>query len=332
MKNVLHGCIASLSLVLCACVAPPAVPPSDDEVYKSYMHGHMEMLRTHAPWMTDAQRQKHAEAQAAEVIKSLKAQERLGRVIPPVMIPLPAPPSTSMPKAAEAPSPSLPEAEVTAAAPQAGSAVQPQATAVEPVPVVRAMPTASIATAQLPTPEATFAEPAGVGPLAFIDGTYVIEDGSYSMDIEQDGSDLVVVEPNKRSIYVRQGDGSYYFSDPTTGSTFSLRYVDERTVEADRVPSSGSPSVLKRVEVQAATEASSLNQAYAAIAQRYGEMAQSDPDNAQAWTMCSAVAFKRSLADGEDFSRYARQMSETLKLIAVDSINPCSDAIPDAYW
>lgn len=329
MKSVLHGSIASLSLVLCACVAPPAVPSSDEEVYKSYMQGHMEMLRTHAPWMTDAQRQAHAEAQAAEVIKSLKDQERFGRVIPPVMIPLPAPPSTSMPKAAEAPSPSPPEAEVAAAAPQVGSAVQLQATAAEPVPVDRAVPTASIATAQLPALEATIAEPR---PLASLDGTYVIEDGSYSMDIEQDGSDLVVVEPNKRSIYVRQGDGSYHFSNPTTGSTFSLRFVDERTVEADRVPSSGTPSILKRAEVQAATEASSLNQAYAAIAQRYREMAQSDPDNAQAWTMCSAVAFRRSQVAGEDFSHYARQMSETLKLIAVDSINPCSDAIPDAYW
>jgi hypothetical protein len=48
--------------------------------------------------------------------------------------------------------------------------------------------------------------------------------------------------------------------------------------------------------------------------------------------MCSAVAFKRSLSDGEDFSRYARQMADTLKLIAVDSANPCSDAIPDSFW
>jgi hypothetical protein len=48
--------------------------------------------------------------------------------------------------------------------------------------------------------------------------------------------------------------------------------------------------------------------------------------------LCSAVAFKRSLSDGEDFSRYARQMAETLKLITVDSTNLWPDAIPGSFW
>ncbi|MNF59525.1 hypothetical protein D3C84_411180 [compost metagenome] len=320
MRSVLHGSMAaSLSLVLCACVAPSAVPPSDDEVYKSYMRGHLDMLRTHAPWMTDAERQAHAQAQAAEVIKSLKAQEQLGRVIPPIMIPLPAPPSAHVPEAVETPSSPLPEPEVVAIAPQA-----------EPVQVYRAAPTLRPAPidSQSPTPEVAPTEPIE----ASLAGTYVIEDGSYSMEVEQDGDDLVVVDSNKRSIYKRQSDDSYQFHNPNTGSTFSLRFLDERTVEADRVPSAGMPSILKRVEMQAAAQASTVNEAYAAIAQHYQGMAQSDPANAQAWTMCSAVAFKRSLSDGKDFSRYARQMAETLKLLAVDSANPCSDAIPDSFW
>ncbi|MCY1537083.1 hypothetical protein D9M68_725680 [compost metagenome] len=273
--------------------------------------------------MTDAERQTHAQAQAAEVIKSLKAQEQFGRVIPPIMIPLPAPPSAPVPEVVETPSPPLPAPEVVATAPQA-----------EVVQVDRAAPTLPPLPigSQLPTPEVATAESAKNEPRDSLEGTYVIEGGSYSMDVEQDGGDLIVVDSNKRSIYKRQGDGSYQFYDPNTGYTFSLRFLDERTVEADRVPSAGTPSILKRVEVQAAAQASTVNDAYAAIAQHYHEMAQSDPDNAQAWTMCSAVAFKRSLSDGEDFPRYARQMAETLKLIAVDSTNPCSDAIPDSFW
>lgn len=98
------------------------------------------------------------------------------------------------------------------------------------------------------------------------------------------------------------------------------------------MPSAGTPSILKRAEVQAASEALTVNETYAAIAKHYNELAQSDSDSAQAWTICSAVAFKRSLSDGEGFSRCASQMAETLKPIAADSTNPCSDAIPDSFW
>lgn len=75
-----------------------------------------------------------------------------------------------------------------------------------------------------------------------------------------------------------------------------------------------------------------MNQTNVAIARHYNALAQNDSDNAQAWTMCSAVAFKRSLSDGEGFSHNASQMAETLKLMAVDGTNPCSDAIPDFFW
>lgn len=69
------------------------------------------------------------------------------------------------------------------------------------------------------------------------------------MDIEQDGDDLVVVDSNKRSIHKKQGGGSYQFYNPDTDSTFSLCFLDERTVEVDPVPSAGTPSILKRAEV-----------------------------------------------------------------------------------
>lgn len=92
MMSTTHASIVGLSLAMCACVSQPVAPTSYDEIYNSYVQGHMEMLRTHAPWMTEAETQAHAQAQAAEVIKSLKAQKQLGEVVPPIMIPLPPPP------------------------------------------------------------------------------------------------------------------------------------------------------------------------------------------------------------------------------------------------
>lgn len=330
-----HASIVGLSLAMCACVSQPVAPTSYDEIYNSYVQGHMEMLRTHAPWMTEAETQAHAQAQAAEVIKSLKAQKQLGEVVPPIMIPLPPPPSTNAASTVE--TPSLPQqslaAVVTARQPE--SAIQPPAPIAEraladqevtpPIPLPKTVE-------MQPAPAIALTEPAKSEDQSTLAGTYVIEDGSYSITIEEESGNVVVVEPNKRSIYERQGDGSYQFYNSNTGSTFSLRFLDKRTVEADRVPSEGTPSILKRVDTPAANKALEMNETYAAVARRYSEMAQTDPSNAQAWTMCSAVAFKRSLSDGEDFSRYAMQMSETLKVILEDTGNPCSDAIPNEYW
>ena len=169
-------------------------------------------------------------------------------------------------------------------------------------------------------------------PATFTGGTYAMQDGSYSIDLQQDGNNLVVVEPNKRSVYEKQNDGSYQFYNSNTGSTFGLRLIDARTVEVYRIPLSGSPARLVLVSAPAAAKLSDENDGYTAIAEHYRARAQSDSANAQAWTMCSAVALKRSMSDGQDFARYASQMAQVLKQTLVDTTNPCSDAIPSQYW
>ncbi|MDT4834494.1 hypothetical protein FQZ97_681320 [compost metagenome] len=319
MKFASLASILGVFLVLSACATPSVPSQSYDEVYRSYLQGHLEMLKTQAPWMTEAQRQAHAQAQADEVIKSLKAQEQLGGVVPPVLVPLPQPPAGDTSMAVEAPQPEQSVAEISVPVP----AMQPSTAHAQ-----AASPTLARVSPQSEVPVAASEVAENDESLA---GTYVIEGGSYSMTVEQEGNALVVVDSSKRSRYERQGDGSYQYYNPDTGSTFSLRFVDRGRVEADRVPSEGTPTILARVDAPTAANAATDNQAHAAIAQRYSEMAQSDPDNAQAWSMCAAVAFKRSQSDGEDFSRYARQMAETLKLMDANG-NPCSDAIPDIYW
>ncbi|BAN45737.1 hypothetical protein [Metapseudomonas resinovorans] len=317
MKLASLASILGVTLVLSACTTPSVTAQSYDQVYESYLQGHLEMLKTQAPWMTEAQRLAHAKAQADEVIKSLKAQERLGGVVPPVLVPLLQPPAVDASKPVEVPQPAQSAAQTLVPQPQ------PSATSAQAEPT-----TLSNASSQSEAPVTAPEKGAQEESLA---GTYVIEGGSYSMTVEQEGNALVVVDGNKRSRYEPQGDGSYRYYNPVSGSTFSLRFDDHGRVEADRVPSEGTPSILARVDAPIAADAATDNQAHLAIAQRYSELAQNDPDNAQAWTMCAAVAFKRSQSDGEDFSRYARQMADNLKLMDANG-NPCSDAIPDVYW
>lgn len=169
-------------------------------------------------------------------------------------------------------------------------------------------------------------------PAFAVKGTYVLKDGSYSITVEEDGANLVVVEPNKRSVYTPAGDGSYRFHNDVTGSDFYMRVLDDDTLEAGRVPQTGSPSILKRANTAAAMAALETNDTVTGIAEAYAERAQSEPDNAQAWSFCSAVAFKRAMGEDDEAAQFARQSAELLRSILGGSANPCPDAIPQKYW
>lgn len=169
------------------------------------------------------------------------------------------------------------------------------------------------------------------GPVAAVQGTFVLADGSYSINVEEDGGNLVVVEPNKRSVYTPDGSGAYVFHNDNTGSDFYLRVHDESTIEAGRVGST-TPWMLKKVDAAGAAAALETNDAHVAVAERYAALAESDPDNAQAWSMCSAVAFKRAMGEDAAFAQYAQQAAQMLQLVMTGPANPCEDAIPARYW
>lgn len=170
------------------------------------------------------------------------------------------------------------------------------------------------------------------GQASAVSGTFVLQDGSYSITVEEEGGNLVVVEPNKRSVYTPDGSGRYQFHNENTGSNFYLQVIDDDTLEAGRVPQSGAPSILKRVDTAAAMAAFEENDELTTIAQGYAERAQSDPDNAQAWSFCAAVAFKRAMGEGAESAQFAQQTAEVLQSIMEGTGNPCPDAIPSQYW
>jgi hypothetical protein len=159
-------------------------------------------------------------------------------------------------------------------------------------------------------------------------GTYVIDSGGYSIEVKMDGENLVVVEPNKTSVYEKQGDGSYQFTNPNNGITYGIRVVDDRTIEAFK-PGSDSPAT--RLSLLGSTEGSSPavvadSDKYEAIAGHYSELAGSGSADAQAYSACAAVAMKRSVATQADADVYANQMAGMIRQIMVDpSVNPCPD-------
>ena len=169
------------------------------------------------------------------------------------------------------------------------------------------------------------------GQVGAVQGTFVLADGSYSINVEEDGGNLVVIEPNKRSVYTPDGSGAYVFHNANTGSNFYLRVHDESTIEAGRVGTT-TPWMLEKVDATSAAAAVETNDAHIAVAERYAALAESDPNETQAWAMCSAVAFKRAMGEDAQFAQYAQQTAQMLKMIMASPANPCEDAIPSQYW
>jgi hypothetical protein len=178
----------------------------------------------------------------------------------------------------------------------------------------------------------------------FSDGTYVLDGGSYSIEVRAEGNDLVVVEPNKTSTYRRQSDGTYHFYNPNTDTVYGIRIVSDHVIEAfkpgqdDNQPSrlsrlGGPPPRREQAAAPPAPAAAPAPNGHAVLAQSYQERARTDPDNVQSWTACAAAAMKRSVATEAEADVYGRQLALVLKSIMVDpSRSPCEDAIPPALW
>ena len=205
----------------------------------------------------------------------------------------------------------------------------------------------ALAIAGVPVAPSAFAQTS-----QFSDGTYILEGGSYSIEVTQEGGRLTVVEPNKTSVYERQADGTYHFYNPNTDTVYGLRVVDNQTIEAfepfvrgnaptrlvrlggapaprPAAPPAPDPAPVARSVAKAALPSNPPMK----IAERYQQLALDDPDNAQAWTFCAAAALKRAMATGEEADAYAWEAAERLKLIMTDPRkSPCEDAIPPSAW
>jgi hypothetical protein len=164
-------------------------------------------------------------------------------------------------------------------------------------------------------------------------GTYMVEGGSYMIELRQDGDTLVVVEPNKESPYARQADGSYAFYNPNTDTNYGIRIVDANTIEAFKpdYPDNPGTRLVRMGGAVASVDAEPVDSAesdrYGAMAEHYSGLIETDPGNVQSWSACAAVALKRSTSNPAESDAYAAQMVAMLKLMDVSS-SPCPDAIP----
>lgn len=168
----------------------------------------------------------------------------------------------------------------------------------------------------------------------FKNGTYMVRDGGYTIDVSHEGGAMRVTEPNKVSDYAQVSPGTYQFYNENTQTHYGMRVVDDHTLMAfkpdqpdapgtelvliNSAPGEGGPAVSGEVSGR-----------YEALAEQYRQKSESDPANAQAWTACSAVALKRSVSNAAEADAFSGQMAGMLKQMLVDTnTSPCPDVIP----
>ena len=158
-------------------------------------------------------------------------------------------------------------------------------------------------------------------------GTYMLEGGSYTISVEMAGANLLVQEPNRDSTYTPQSDGSYQTYSEKTGSTYGMRAVDERTIEAFKPGTGGTPTRLvlqNKATPTGEAVANADSEKWEKIANDYLQKTQSDPANVQSWAACGAVAMKRAASSKADADAYASEMAGMLRQMDSTS-SPCPE-------
>lgn len=173
------------------------------------------------------------------------------------------------------------------------------------------------------------AVPAAVLAADVTPGTYMLQGGSYMIDVEPTAGGLVVHEPNKDSAYTRVSDTDFHFWNDNTQTNYGIRYVDERTIEAFKPDDAYNvPSTLVLVGGSGADAVVENNDSarWEALAQDYAALIETDPDNVQSWAACAGVAMKRSISTRADADAYAAEMAAMLQLMMPEGAgSPCPD-------
>lgn len=177
------------------------------------------------------------------------------------------------------------------------------------------------------------ASAAGAQSATLTDGTYMVQGGSYSIDVKKDGANIVIVEPNKTSEYQYHPEaGDYEFYNANTDATYTIAVIDDHTIAAGKKVPGNQPTTLTLIGGAPGSgggASESDEDRYGKLAEKYADLAQNDTANIQSWTACSAVALKRSTANPAEADAYSNQMASMMKQILVDpSQSPCPEVMP----
>lgn len=164
--------------------------------------------------------------------------------------------------------------------------------------------------------------------VAGTNGTYVLQGGSYSINVEFGENTLTVVEPNKRSVYVQVKPNVYEFINTNNRNIrYWLTVIDNATLEASKPDTDSTPTILKLQGASSAQQSNQSNEKWQALADKYMDKVNTDPNNIQSWSSCAASALAYTHMAEADARAYAAQAAEMLKQILASPVSPCPEVL-----
>lgn len=155
-------------------------------------------------------------------------------------------------------------------------------------------------------------------------GVYVLQGSSYSLKVEFGENTLTTIEPNRTSVYRQVKPGTYEFINQNNRNIrYWMTVIDDRTLEASKPDTDAAPTRLVLQQGRAVD----INKQWAGLADKYMHLAESDPANTQAWTMCATTAYSRSTMSQADGDAYAAKTAALLKQMGVSNTSPCPDVL-----
>lgn len=171
--------------------------------------------------------------------------------------------------------------------------------------------------------------------IGFNDGEYATQDGYYSINVRLEGDSLTIEEPNKVSVYTRQKNSEYLYTNPKNDITYGMRVVNESTLEAFKPGIENSTTTLKLRSKPSQNSSKHSNQdKMQALAEKYTTLSQTDTLNTQTWVQCAAVAFGYAGLSDQEAKKMEFQVATLLQLIqsSPTKSSPCDDVISNSTW
>lgn len=160
-------------------------------------------------------------------------------------------------------------------------------------------------------------------------GVYVLQGSSYSLKVEFGENTLTTIEPNRTRVYRQVKPDTYEFINQNNRNIrYWMTVIDDRTLEASKPDTDAAPTRLVLQQGRALERVVDINKQWAGLADKYMHLAESDPANTQAWTMCATTAYSRSTMSQADGDAYAAKTAALLKQMGVSNASPCPDVLP----
>lgn len=164
--------------------------------------------------------------------------------------------------------------------------------------------------------------------IAGTNGTYVLEDGSYTVNVEFGNGTLTTIEPNRRATYTEVSPGVYdYVNTNYNNRRYRMTVINERTLEASKPDMDSAPTRLVLAKAPDHSKPVPNNAEWNNIAQKYMALTNSDPDNVQSWTACANTAMARSHLTQAAADSMARDNISILKDTFGMTTSPCPDVL-----